>query len=153
MFVADGGKSVRALLEPTEEPFRPEMKQYEQASELGTYDLWKLQAERSELQRQFLSQWMSYDGLDAILCKLRFGHMSSHLKLTSVGPTTPYTSVVHGGFKYVGYTGVFNVVDYSAVSFPTGVTADKKKDKIPAEYAPLGDLCKEIQTDCMFRSR
>jgi len=69
MFVADGGKSVRALLEPTGEPFRPEMIYYEQATELGTHDMWKLQLERSELQRQYLELWNSHGELDAILSK------------------------------------------------------------------------------------
>lgn len=74
MFVADGGKSVAALLAPTGEPWRPEMKMYEDAKELGTYDMWKLHLERTELQRQYLERWTSYDGLDAILCKLPFRH-------------------------------------------------------------------------------
>lgn len=69
MFVADGGRAVRALLEPTGEPFRPEMKYYEQATELGTYEMWRLQLERSELQRQYLELWNSYGELDAILSK------------------------------------------------------------------------------------
>jgi amidase len=67
MFVADGGKSVEGLLEPTGEPFRPEMQAYADAKELGVHDMWKLQAERSHLQQQYLDQWMSHDGLDAIL--------------------------------------------------------------------------------------
>lgn len=67
MFVADGGKSVEALLAPTDEPFRPEMQMYKDAKELGTMDMWKLHLERSELQRQYLEHWMSYGDLDAIL--------------------------------------------------------------------------------------
>lgn len=74
MFVADGGKSVAALLAPSNEPWRPEMKMYEDAAELGTHDMWKLHVERTELQRQYLEQWTSYDGLDAILCKPPFRH-------------------------------------------------------------------------------
>jgi amidase len=69
MFVADGGKSVEALLAPTGEPFRPEMTQYKDAKELGVADMWRLHTQRSELQRQYLEQWMSHDGLDAILGK------------------------------------------------------------------------------------
>jgi amidase len=69
MFVADGGKSVRSLLGATGEPFRPEMVQYKDAKELGVYDMWKLHSERSELQRQYLEQWMAIEGLDAILGK------------------------------------------------------------------------------------
>jgi amidase len=67
MFVADGGKSVEALLAPTDEPYRPEMTQYKEAKELGVSDMWKLHMERSELQRQYLEQWKSYGDLDAIL--------------------------------------------------------------------------------------
>ena len=67
MFIADGGKSVETLLAPTGEPYRPEMQMYNDAKELGTQDMWKLHLERSELQRQYLEQWMSHDGLDAIL--------------------------------------------------------------------------------------
>jgi amidase len=67
MFVADGGKSVKALLAPTDEPMRPEMQQYKDAKELGGLDMWKLHLERSELARQYLEQWMSYGDLDAIL--------------------------------------------------------------------------------------
>ncbi|RAR12273.1 fatty-acid amide hydrolase protein [Stemphylium lycopersici] len=125
MFVADGGKSVEALLGVTGEPFRPEMAQYKDAKELGVYDMWQLHSERSELQRQYLEQWASIEGLDAILA-----------------PTTPYSSVPHGHFKYVGYTGVYNVVDYSAVSFPCGVQVDKTKDQRASDHKPQNDYCK-----------
>lgn len=67
MFVADGGRSIESLLAPTGEPYRPEMAMYKDAKELGTHDMWKLQLERSEFQRQYLEQWMSYGDLDAIL--------------------------------------------------------------------------------------
>jgi amidase len=70
MFVADGGKSVEALLSVTGEPYRPEMQMYAEAKELGVYEMWKLQLERSELQRQYLEQCMSIEGLDVILGKL-----------------------------------------------------------------------------------
>ncbi|KAK7186383.1 hypothetical protein DPSP01_009390 [Paraphaeosphaeria sporulosa] len=126
MFVADGGKSVRRLLASTDEPWRPEMKGYSEATELGTYDMWQLHQERSELQKKYQEQWMSYDSLDAILA-----------------PTCPYATVAHGQFDYVGYTGVYNVVDYSAVSFPSGVTVDKEKDR-PGNHKPLSDICRTV---------
>ncbi|EDU47440.1 GatA Asp-tRNAAsn Glu-tRNAGln amidotransferase A subunit [Pyrenophora tritici-repentis] len=125
MFVADGGKSVEALLGMTGEPYRPEMQQYKEAKELGVYEMWKLHTERSELQRQYLEQWISMS-IDAILA-----------------PTTPYSSVAHGDFKYVGYTGVYNVVDYAAVSFPCKVSVDKAIDKHVGDYKPLSDFCKD----------
>lgn len=68
MFVADGGKSVQKLLESTGEPFRPEMKAYAEATELGVYDMWQLQIERNGLCKAYLEQWND-SGIDAILCE------------------------------------------------------------------------------------
>ena len=46
MFVADGAQSVRNLLAPTQEPFRPEMEAYSTAKELGVHAMWQLHLER-----------------------------------------------------------------------------------------------------------
>ncbi|KAL2833984.1 amidase signature domain-containing protein [Aspergillus pseudoustus] len=129
MFVADGGKSVQKLLEPTGEPFRPEMQAYADATELGVYDMWQLQLKRNELCKSYLDRWNAA-GIDAVLC-----------------PVTPYSTVEHGKFAYVGYTGVFNVLDYPAVSFPCGVTTDKDIDAPYPEHKPLSDTDAQIQRD------
>ena len=68
--------------------------------------------------------------------------------LILIGPTTPYSSVEHGKFKYVGYTGVFNIVDYAAVSFPCGVIAGKEIDRPKPCHRPLSNLDKEIHAEC-----
>lgn len=65
-----------------------------------------------------------------------------------VGPTTPYSTTEHGKLKYVGYTGVYNVVDYSAVSFPCGVTVDKEKDQPDPDYTPLSEHCQDVYDSC-----
>ncbi|KAF4554603.1 Acetamidase-like protein 1 [Elsinoe fawcettii] len=109
-FVADGGKTLKSILEPVGEPFRPELAMYEQATEIGVSELWKMQSKRVQLIAEYLKRWQRA-GIDAILC-----------------PTTPYATVEHGNFKSVGYTGVFNVLDYSASSFPSGLYADEKLD-------------------------
>lgn len=131
MFLADGGKSVRAILDPVNEPFRPEMEPYSEAKELGTYAMWQLQLERTELCKQYLDRWNACNGLDGLLC-----------------PTTPYASVEHGKFRHVGYTGVFNILDYSAVSFPCGVKADKEVDKLEPGFSALSDTDADVQKDC-----
>ncbi|OJJ03085.1 hypothetical protein ASPVEDRAFT_133569 [Aspergillus versicolor CBS 583.65] len=129
MFVADGGKSVRKLLEPTGEPFRPEMKMYETAPELGVHEMWQVQVARNTLCKTYLDRWNNA-GIDAVLC-----------------PTSPYSSVENGKFAYVGYTGVFNVLDYPGVSFPCGVTADKGLDGSYVDHKPLSDIDAQIQSD------
>ncbi|KAF2813069.1 fatty-acid amide hydrolase [Mytilinidion resinicola] len=129
MFVADGGKSVRHILKPTDEPFRPEMSAYASASEMGVHDLWQLHLERTDFQKAYLDQW-NFHGMDALL-----------------GPTTPYASVESGKFKHVGYTGTFNVLDYSAVSFPCGVIANKEVDQYGSDYRPMTETDKEIRDE------
>ncbi|KAI7782460.1 amidase [Diaporthe eres] len=129
MFVADGGISIRKELDRTGEPIRPEMQMYADAKELGTYDMWQLHLERTEFQKRYLDRWNDA-GIDAILC-----------------PTTPYSSVRNGDFKYVGYTGVFNVLDYSCVSFPTGILGEKEVDVPLTDHEPLSAICKDTHTD------
>ncbi|KAK6440500.1 hypothetical protein LTR95_003278 [Oleoguttula sp. CCFEE 5521] len=129
-FVADGGKSVGKILEVTGEPWRPEMKYYEDAKEIGVYDLWQLQKERTALSKMYLDRWAASGGVDAILL-----------------PTTPYASVKHGDFKYIGYTGVYNVLDYSAVSFPTGLFADEKVDVSPKDHKALSEFDEAANKD------
>ncbi|KAI0006904.1 amidase [Xylariaceae sp. FL0662B] len=110
MFVADGGRAIRSELARTGEPWRPEMRMYAEARELGALEYWRLHLDRQEYQKRYLERWRRA-GIDAILC-----------------PTTPYSSVENGKFKHVGYTGVYNVLDYACISFPTGVTVDKSID-------------------------
>jgi amidase len=71
----------------------------------------------------YLDKWEDSEGVDAILL-----------------PTTPYAAVKNGGFKYIGYTGVFNILDYSAVSFPTGLHVDEKLDSVPEDFKALSEI-------------
>lgn len=51
----------------------------------------------------------------------------------------------------VGYTGVYNVLDYACVSFPTGLSVDKAVDTPSKEdYQPLSQTCKTIHANCEF---
>jgi len=65
-----------------------------------------------------------------------------------LGPTTPYASVKHGDFQYVGYTGIWNVLDYSAVSFPTGLVVDGNVDLATDEGEPLNPIDAEVRRRC-----
>ncbi|KAF3016466.1 hypothetical protein E8E14_008665 [Neopestalotiopsis sp. 37M] len=129
MFVADGGAAIRREIERSGEPWRPEMEAYRVAAELPTSDMWALHLERVEFQRRYLERW-NRAGIDAILC-----------------PTTPYSSVENGKFKHVGYTGVYNVLDYACMSFPTGITVDAQVDKASSDHKPMTDLDATIQSE------
>jgi hypothetical protein len=43
---------------------------------------------------------------------------------------------------------VFNILDYSAVSFPSGVYADKQLDKAESGTKPLSQVDAQIQAEC-----
>ncbi|CAI7572649.1 unnamed protein product [Penicillium glandicola] len=129
LFLADGGKSVRDLLEPTGEPFRPEMKAYEEAKEISVHDLWQIHARRNAVTKIYLDRFNEL-GIDAILC-----------------PTTPYSSVENGKFAYAGYTCVYNLLDLPAITFPCGVSTDKNIDTPYSDHKALSDMDANIQKD------
>ncbi|KAI1938366.1 hypothetical protein LOZ12_003475 [Ophidiomyces ophidiicola] len=127
-FLADGGQSVQALLARTGEPMRPEMARYATAADPGVYALWQLHARRNALQLAYLARWNAA-GLDALLC-----------------PVCPFAAVPHGKFRHVGYTGVFNVLDYACLAFPCAATADQARD-VPDTRPPLSDLDRLVQLE------
>lgn len=44
---------------------------------------------------------------------------------------------------------MFNVLDYSCISFPTGLTVDKSVDTpLGDSYKPMTDLDSQIQSEC-----
>ncbi|KAI0180101.1 amidase [Hypoxylon sp. FL1284] len=130
MFVADGGRAIRRELERSGEPVHPDMAAYADAQELGGLEYWRLHLDRQAFQKEYLDRWRAA-GIDALLC-----------------PATPFAGVENGNFKHVGYTGVYNVLDYSSISFPTGMTADKSVDVAPGDsYVPLSELDKVVQSE------
>jgi amidase len=62
-----GGKSIRRAVDASGEPWRPEMKAYETAPELGVYDMWQIHRERTGLAKMYLDRWNACSGLDIIL--------------------------------------------------------------------------------------
>jgi amidase len=129
-FIADGRTSVRKILESTGEPWRPEMKLYENAKDMTVYELWQLQKQRTPLQSMYLRRWAKFERLDAIL-----------------GSSTPYAGPRSGQFKSVGYTGIFNILNYSSTSFPTGLYGDKDVDVYSSDFKALSDMDEVTKTD------
>jgi len=106
------------------------MKAYEEASEMGCYDLWQVHLERNKLCQEYIDRWAEA-GIDGIL-----------------SPTTPFSTVEHGKFKHVAYTGIWNVLDYSAVNFPSGFKVDKDRDGKTDNFCPLSDLDTVVNNEC-----
>ncbi|KAJ6779928.1 hypothetical protein PWT90_09325 [Aphanocladium album] len=128
-FVADGAVAIRKELERTGEPWRPEMDAYRDAQPMSVYDLWSLQTERTAFQNANLDRW-NQAGLDALLL-----------------PTMPYVTHKHNSTRHVAYTAVFNILDVSAVSFPTGLAVDKHVDVVSKDYEAWSDTCQAINDE------
>ena len=64
------------------------------------------------------------------------------------GPTGPYAHAEHGNYKYVGYTGAYNLLDYSCVSFPCGLKVDKSVDLYPGDFKPQTEYDTVCHSDC-----
>ena len=133
-FTADGGESLKAILKPTGEPFRPEMAAYDSAKALSVQEYWGVQAKRSALATESLKQWREL-GCDCLLL-----------------PTTPYSTVQNGDFRHVAYTGVFNIVDWSAVSFPTGMKVNKDIDQETEKWETMSEDDAHVRDHCELSS-
>ncbi|KAK9474665.1 amidase signature domain-containing protein [Dipodascopsis tothii] len=131
-YSADGGEDVRSAVMKCGEPFVPYVKAMVNRAPPSTIpQYWKAMVAKRELQKKYLDRWnasgaltASGEPIDFILC-----------------PSMPHTSIPFEHFSWVGYTRVWNGLDYTAVVFPAG-TADRELDAPTAEqkaYEPVND--------------
>lgn len=106
------------------------MKPYEEATEMGCYDLWQLHLKRNQLCQEYIDRWAE-TGIDGI-----------------ISPTTPFSTVEHDKYKHVAYTAIWNILDYSAVSFPSGCKVDRAIDLPSTNFQPLSELDAQINGEC-----
>ncbi|KAF8306772.1 amidase [Clavulina sp. PMI_390] len=134
---ADGATATRRVIETSGEPWVFGLLSYRDTTyHPSTYELWQIQAARTEYMKGALDNWMntkekttSGREIDFILC-----------------PTTPYASCPHHTFEYVGYTGVYNILDWSAATIPVlraSPTLDVRTPEYDA-YKPLSTLDERI---------
>lgn len=48
----------------------------------------------------------------------------------------PHTALPHRGCRWVGYTKLFNFLDYTALSFPAGKASKTLDAALPSDYVP-----------------
>jgi amidase len=47
----------------------PGLDYYRTVQDIGVYDMWQIQAARTELCKAYLDRWNACEGLDALLCE------------------------------------------------------------------------------------
>lgn len=103
---------------------------------------WALELRKRTYQERYASYWQSTASLT----------QSGRVVDAIIMPVAPSASVEPGKGRYFGYTGVGNVLDYTAVVLPVG-TVDKEVDRMGAkgqekEYVPLSEMDREIWESC-----
>jgi amidase len=96
------------------------------------YEYWQLNKQKSALQKRFLDLWNS----------TKSGTTGQQIDIL-LAPVMPHSAVPHRKCRWVGYTKVFNFVDYPAVVLPAGQVSkelDGEAAKAMNAYHPRNAL-------------
>ncbi|KAM4060450.1 amidase [Hirsutella rhossiliensis] len=121
LYFADGAIRLRSALESSGEPMLPlteHVLSFASPTDLTVLDNWKLNSRRDKYRMEYQAL-MKSQGVDVILC-----------------PTYVGVGALQGQPKYWAYTAVWNILDYPAVVFPSGLCADKTTDAFNSDYQP-----------------
>lgn len=127
-YTADGGEDIRSEVGSGGEPFIPHVeKLINRGKPISVYEYWQLNRRKWALQNAYLKKWNSirtHDGrlVDAILM-----------------PPMPHTAVPHGKCRWVGYTKVWNLLDYTALVVPGGNAAEEDLHA-SWDFEPRGEM-------------
>ncbi|OQO11605.1 hypothetical protein B0A48_03332 [Cryoendolithus antarcticus] len=124
-YTADGGEDIKQAVGEGGEPFIPHVKALvERGPAISVYEYWKLNRRKVAAQQAYHEMWdnaRSSKGqpIDIILT-----------------PTMAHTSLPHRKCRWVGYTKLFNLVDYTALSFPVGRVSKTLDSAGTDDYVP-----------------
>lgn len=136
-----GGTAITQLLTPSEEPIFPAMQGYAIAAkaELNVTQMRNKVLQRNELQQKYLDAWNA---------TATEGKLPMDGIIMACSPwAAPRLGATQKDF-YVGYTGVFNFLDFCACTFPVTFT-DKSVD-VPRDmksFHQLSEIDGRIQAD------
>lgn len=95
---------------------------------ISVFDYWQLNKRKIAAQSAYSDKWNEARG-----------SVSGRPVDVLLMPTMPHTAVPHRTCRWVGYTKVWNFLDYTALSFPTGKVVGEV-DGLPAEpYKPRNE--------------
>lgn len=109
-YKADGGEDIRRDVAAGGEPMIPHVARLTNCGPgLSVYEYWQLNRRKWALQQAYLDKWNAARSPNT-------GRTADVLLL----PPMAHTAVPHGSCRYVGYTKVWNVLDYTALVVPAG---------------------------------
>lgn len=116
-YTADGGEDVRRDVSAGGEPYIPHVAALvNRGPAISVYAYWQLNRAKQAAQKAYLDKWQ----------RLRSPTSGRQADIL-LTPTMPHPAVPHRGCRWVGYTKVWNFLDYSACVLPAG-RVDKAVD-------------------------
>ncbi|KAF3066555.1 Acetamidase [Daldinia childiae] len=109
-YTADGGEDIRRDVQAGGEPFIPHVEALvNKGQPISVYDYWQLNKRKTALQQAYLEKWN----------EIRSPKTGKQVDVVLM-PPMPHTAVPHRACRWVGYTKIWNVLDYSALVIPAG---------------------------------
>ncbi|KAF2187166.1 amidase [Zopfia rhizophila CBS 207.26] len=131
-YTADGGEDIRQDVEAAGEPYIPHVEALvNRGKPISVYSYWQLNKQKFAAQKRFLDLWNS-----------TVSPTSGKTIDVLLTPVMPHSAVPHRKCRWVGYTKVFNFVDYSALVIPAG-RVEKNRDALSGKdlsYQPRNEL-------------
>jgi amidase len=126
-YTVDGCEDIRRDVEAAGEPMIPHVEALiNRGKAVSVYEYWQLNKRKAAVQKRYLDHWNAVRSpsgrpVDVLL-----------------SPTLPHTTVPHRKLRWVGYTKIWNLLDYPAVTFPVD-RVRAEVDVLP-EYVPRNSL-------------
>ncbi|KAL4898488.1 amidase signature domain-containing protein [Aspergillus ambiguus] len=128
-YTSDGCEDILRDIGVAGEPMIPHVKALvNRGKAISVYEYWQLNKKKVVLQREYLNKWN--------VTRSPSGHTVDVL----LAPTTPHPAIPHRGLRWVGYTKIWNLLDYPAVTFPVDQVREEM-DQLPNDaYKPRNEL-------------
>ncbi|KAF2133025.1 amidase [Dothidotthia symphoricarpi CBS 119687] len=109
-YTADGGEDIRRDMEEGGEPYIPHVEALvNRGKPISVYSYWQLNRQKLAAQKRFLDLWNSTKSPES----------GKQIDIM-LAPVMPHSAVPHRTCRWVGYTKIFNFVDYPSVVLPAG---------------------------------
>lgn len=145
VYRADGGEDIRSEVEAAGEPLLPHVAALlDSAKPISVYQYWQLHRSKVAAQMAYNEKWNA----SVLLGQTEVSNEANERSVdVIISPVVSHTAVPHRRTgKWVGYTKIWNFLDYTAMSFPIGrfgLDTAAKNDSISEVLVAATDAVRE----------